>query len=1285
MAVSLGRRTAAKPVIDIAQEIDNRLAQYEPIAFPSFSTSIKQNSSENDAKTPANAALTTQRGNKVKTSHVLIFLCLHIGNDPPDYVRIEPCAKLECWTDPVVAQVKCMSRGSEGVADTLEQQYRLIQKDAMYKKLVEVTIDDAKQQLQAMRRKARDGRILFHYNGHGMPRATHLGELWFFDKDRTHYVPMNINEIASYLDSPAIYVLDCNSAGSVLNHWQRADNSNRNRDFMICACGDGEMLPMNPLLPADILTSCLTTPIKMLLEWYISYSYRRTLLPNVTEDMIRHIPGDLSDRKTPLGELNWIFTAVTDTIAWCTTPSHQFHQLFRQDVVIKSLFRNYLLAEKLLREVGCTPVTYPPLPDTTYSHYMWDAWEIVMESIICQLPNLLNSDMSVNSLYTYVPTTFFCDQLTAFEVWVEEGDPMELPEQLPCVILALTQISHRVRSLTLLSKYLSTGPTAVHNAVLCGVLLYITKLLISTPEVFLLVTIVWSQIVAVDPTAACQELIKNQAEKHFIRLLQIDEEKVVLMREQELHSTNVSPVAEDTPTFYDVEGVSVDRCKSAACFALCKLLDAGGEKLYVSCWNQSILRATFPLLSHKCATLRSWGCLLLSKMFLGLRAAKEFACKEYTSRINLFSNLLHDKYPGVRSSCATLLSTLLGTRVDLVGDEAQQLRRIEADKTILIKLRSTLFDHSASVRQELAFGCAQILYHYGPLVSRCSLTDSILGVVVDTHADWELQEPAVQVKSSLSSNRPTDNILFDDSIQFNTTFLGKDDPAPATPWDARVIAPRVMQTINGLVHDASAILNILYRNSDQALCTQVLQHIEANVRVTSFRLHAETTKMALDGIAALTSSSSSLSEEDRAQRSRNRDLMRKLLLDIQGRKFEAPGGAAASPSGSSPATPSSTGSQAFAPILGTSGGPTDSSSKPIFTQVNCFPQPHDQIACGQFRLLEPQVIFAERNNRISIVDYESHDTPTVVMQIAHPGSVPIHDLMLINDLSTDPGLVVLNKVGGFTVYRGIGDPRVAPQEACSFAACSATGVVDLHCGYRADGHLLYAGPTSITASSSNEMITHKNELTVVNLMEEQVVQRIAISGEAQVTCLAMHPTSRCVLLGMSDSVVRYFDDRTKQGQLAAISTLQRKGALPCTAADAIIGISVGEDGSTGSINVTACTTNSLRLYDLRQPAQPLRIVELSPTAAASPLSSVAAKGVLAPARQGPIGVSSFAGSLYTNLSCAAFTDGSCEIYNAKGVSVLSKSLKVKDAACASCFMHPLRPMAFFAGELVALV
>ena len=33
--------------------------------------------------------------------------------------------------------------------------------------------------------------------------------------------------------------------------------------ILLCACSENEVLPQNPDLPADIFTSCLTTPIKV--------------------------------------------------------------------------------------------------------------------------------------------------------------------------------------------------------------------------------------------------------------------------------------------------------------------------------------------------------------------------------------------------------------------------------------------------------------------------------------------------------------------------------------------------------------------------------------------------------------------------------------------------------------------------------------------------------------------------------------------------------------------------------------------------------------------------------------------------------------------------------------------------------------------------------------------------------------------------------------------------------------------------------------------------------------
>ena len=41
---------------------------------------------------------------RLKTSAVALVLCLNIGVDPPDVIKISPCARQECWTDPLSMQ-----------------------------------------------------------------------------------------------------------------------------------------------------------------------------------------------------------------------------------------------------------------------------------------------------------------------------------------------------------------------------------------------------------------------------------------------------------------------------------------------------------------------------------------------------------------------------------------------------------------------------------------------------------------------------------------------------------------------------------------------------------------------------------------------------------------------------------------------------------------------------------------------------------------------------------------------------------------------------------------------------------------------------------------------------------------------------------------------------------------------------------------------------------------------------------------------------------------------------
>lgn len=82
-----------------------------------------------------------------------------------------------------------------------------------------------------------------------------------------------------------------------------------------------------------------------------------------------------------------------NTNAYCVCVSlytELFQKLFRQDLLVASLFRNFLLAERIMRSYHCTPECHPSLP-STYNHPMWQAWDLALDHIVKQLPQLLDS------------------------------------------------------------------------------------------------------------------------------------------------------------------------------------------------------------------------------------------------------------------------------------------------------------------------------------------------------------------------------------------------------------------------------------------------------------------------------------------------------------------------------------------------------------------------------------------------------------------------------------------------------------------------------------------------------------------------------------------------------------------------------------------------------------------------------------------------------------------------------------------------------------------------------
>ncbi|KAJ6249760.1 regulatory-associated protein of mtor [Anaeramoeba flamelloides] len=425
---------------------------------------------------------------QIRTRTVLGILCacLNIGINPPGVVKPDPCATLEGWVEPKKYPKKV---ALNMVGKNLEKQFSKCEPRSKYKQCLDPPVKKLKLVCKSGRKYALSERILFYYNGHGVPKPTKNGEIWVFNQQFTQYIPVTIQELKLWLGSPSIYVFDCNEAGILAPRFEKKPkNKQRKRSQQITAtsttttstgsntsnesstdsstyeksklksrsrsrsssedkkekkpsqkkkkkkkrmrrnlyklnpnskkmktatlndyknkkkqnekenksqkpiktialfsCLAYEYLPTDPNMPADLFTSCLTTPIKTALRWHICSKFSsNTLLGNIDFDFIEKIPGKLNDRRTILGELNWIFTTIADTIAWNILPNELFRQLYRQDLMIATLFRNFLLAERIMKSYNCTPFTIPSIPET-YKHDLWNNWDCVLDLCLSRL------------------------------------------------------------------------------------------------------------------------------------------------------------------------------------------------------------------------------------------------------------------------------------------------------------------------------------------------------------------------------------------------------------------------------------------------------------------------------------------------------------------------------------------------------------------------------------------------------------------------------------------------------------------------------------------------------------------------------------------------------------------------------------------------------------------------------------------------------------------------------------------------------------------------------------
>ncbi|ODV60408.1 ubiquitin-binding TORC1 subunit KOG1 [Ascoidea rubescens DSM 1968] len=680
-----------------------------------------------------------------------VLTCLKIGVvPPPPFEKINPSSTLEGWIDP-----STFSDPKDATIFICRQITDLFnrfnRRSTMLRSHEDPNVDDIKKNIQVWKLLPLFFRLFLYYNGHGVPYPDEVGDFWLFNKQYNQYVPMSVAELQNWIGCPAIFVFDSTFSGRAISSYKRAaqnelDNPSPSKEsdpifdyyksmmytesFLFAACKEDEYLPSHPDLPADLFTCCLNSPIEMSIRFFILKSplrkYYESLYDYIKVDESSDNPdqhrnykidfgyhGEYNQRDDSLGTLYQIFVALIDMLAASTVLKSLYRRCFRQDLMCNAMFRNFLLAQRIMKYYNVNPISEPPLPDL-HIHPVWDQWDLIIEQFLSKTCSIrekysLNTYQVISLQPKFVFTDFFETQLEALEYWIDYESFNRKPvPQFYLLVHLIPTPSYRLISLFLIAKMVDLGPWAV-SLVLESILLpcIMKSLKFFSNEFKPLLSFIWAKIMASYHHVVQIDLMSNCSANYEAFIEMIIPEfslKPELTRQQ--NSFYIRTYAPDT-------GLT-DNQICLPVFVLTLFMRQNTIAQECVCQIHLIEKIVWFLENSNSQSLKVWCGLFLSQIWSMLFSIKflVFKMEIIPKIIEIFKKTT---IPEVRASIVYGFATYILLDDDLgdnVPNDAQIAELKQADVIIAKLLLEAMYDGSSMVRKQMVVFLSKYVYKY---------------------------------------------------------------------------------------------------------------------------------------------------------------------------------------------------------------------------------------------------------------------------------------------------------------------------------------------------------------------------------------------------------------------------------------------------------------------------------------------------------------------------------------------------------------------------------------------